>query len=894
MKKTQLIHLYRTIRKNLISFLAVAMMAATAISIFVGDQSAAKAILDEANRYFIENRLQSLEISSPYGITPEDIEVMSNWEGVDAVEGGYSAMVLADLDNGTGKTLVEAHALLDTMNLPVLLEGRLPSAFDEVAVEQTMAEKEGICVGDQIRVEHAGELYSGKFTVTAIINQPAYCYARPRDARGQSDIGIGSAYYYIAFSKAAFDQSHFNGAYSTAYVRNDDLDQYHYFSEEYKEREAVFQARIQELGAQRARLRYASVQDSLPEQLADARKELNRQEKNLAEGRETLSVILKLMGFSGNLEEDWEQLAADGRYGDILQQAKSAFETGELALAEGWAALEQAEKTAQALEYYGWIVSPRQDIGDVRSIAIAVEGLYGLSYSMAIIFVIVAITVCYAAISRMISESSALMGMQKALGFTSREIRNHFMAYSILCGIWGALEGWLFGYAVVQFMNVKIYQTLFLMGDVPLAFAWDSAVWVSVFFVGIFIVSAWAACSRKSKMPATELLRGETTKRDRKFFFESWKPYRNLRLYSKTMIKNALADRSRMLTTVMGVAGCATLLVISFTLLLTMRESEAIPFEEYFLYENRLVVDGTKTDGAAFEAVLQERSIPYTRILDKLKLCRPEGGEWSGGHIVAVSDEAALKDFMVLEDPESREVLDIPEEGALVSIRCAETFGLEKGSELEILGSDGTPRKIRVAGVVEHYLAYNLFVISDSYYEMVFGEAADESVFLLKGSIDGLYEEVKDLEGFLSIRDNSEYAGIGDVMNIIVIVCFLFAALMAVMVMLNQNVMYIEEKAKELSVMRINGFTLKETRAFVSRDNFVLTALGIVAGWVIGMILGHQVLLILEVGVTHYIRTPSWKACLIAGAICGIFAWAMNKLAVRRIAKLNLTNVNAN
>jgi len=894
MKKTQLIHLYRTIRKNLISFLAVAMMAATAISIFVGDQSAAKAILDEANRYFVENRLHSLEISSPYGIIREDIEVMSDWAGVDAVEGGYSTMVLADLDNGTGKTLVEAHALLDTMNLPVILEGHLPSAIDEVALEQTMAEKEGLRVGDQFRITHEGQLKTHAFTVTAIINQPSYCYARPRDARGQSDIGIGSAYYYIAFAKEAFDEDYFNGAYSTAYVRKDALDQYHYFSEEYRVEEAVFQRQIEELGAERARLRYEAVQETEPEQLHKARQELNRQERNLARGKETLSVLLQLIGYSGDLEEDWEQLAADSQYQDLLQQTKSAFEAGEIALSEGWAALEQAEKTVNDLAYYDWIVSGRQDIGDVRSIAIAVEGLYGLSYSMAIIFVIVAVTVCYAAISRMISESSTLMGMQKALGFTSEEIRTHFMAYSILCGIWGALEGWLFGYAVVQFMNVKIYQTLFLMGDVPLTFSWGSAIWVSVFFVGIFIVSAWAACSRKSGMPATELLRGETTKRDRKFWFESWKSYQNLRLYNKTMIKNVLADKSRMLTTVMGVAGCATLLVISFTLLLTMRESETVPFEEYFLYENRLVVDSTKTDGTAFAEVLQEKNIPYTRILDKLRLCRPIDGEWSGGHIVAVSDGETLKDFMVLEDPETREVLDVPEEGALVSVRCAETFGLEKGSELEMLGADGTPRRIRVSGVVEHYLAYNLFVISDSYYESVFGETADESVFLLKGSIDGLYETVNDMEGFLSIRDNSEYVGIGDVLNIIVIVCFVFAALMAVMVMLNQNVMYIEEKAKELSVMRINGFTLKETRVFVSRDNFVLTALGIVAGWIFGMILGYQVLRILEVGVNHYIRSPSWKACLIAGAICGIFAWAMNRIAVRRIAKLNLTNVNAN
>lgn len=894
MKKTQLTHLRRTIRKNLISFLAVAMMAATAIAIFVGDQSAAKAILDEANRYFIENRLHSLEISSPYGITREDIEAMSTWEGVDAVEGGYTAMVLAELGGGTGKTLVEGHALLDTMNLPVILEGRLPSAFDEVALEQTMAEKEGLQVGDQFRITHEGQLKSHAFTVTAIINQPAYCYARPRDARGQSDIGIGSAYYYMAFAKEAFDEEYYNGVYSTAYVRKDTLDQYHYFSEEYSAEEAAFQQQIEALGAERARLRYEAVREAVPEQLSKVRQELNRQEQNLAGGKEVLSLLLQLIGDSGDPEKDWETLSGDSQYQDLLHQAKTAFETGELALAQGRDALEAAEESAGEPAYYDWIVSPRQDIGDVRSIGIAVEGLYGLSYSMAIIFVIVAITVCYAAISRMISESSALMGMQKALGFTTKEIRNHFMAYSILCGIWGALEGWVCGYLVVQFMNVKIYQTLFLMGDIPLAFAWDSAILVSVFFVGLFIVSAWVACSRKSQMAATELLRGETTNRNRKFWFESWKPYQNLRLYSKTMIKNVLADKSRMLTTVMGVAGCATLLVISFTLLLTMRESEKIPFEEYFLYENRMVVDSTKTDGADFEAVLEEKGIPYTRVLDKLRLCRPIDGEWSGGHIVAVSDGEALKDFMVLENPETREVLDIPEEGALVSIRCAETFGLETGSELEILGADGNSRKIQVAGVVEHYLAYNLLVVSDSYYESVFGETARESVFLLKGSIDGLYEAVKDLEGFLSIRDNSEFVGIGDVLNIIVIVCFVFAALMAVMVMLNQNVMYIEEKAKELSVMRINGFTLKETCAFVSRDNFVLTTLGIVAGWILGMILGYQVLLILEVGVNHYIRTPSWKACLIAGAICGIFAWAMNKLAVRRIAKLNLTDVNAN
>ena len=117
---------------------------------------------------------------------------------------------------------------------------------------------------------------------------------------------------------------------------------------------------------------------------------------------------------------------------------------------------------------------------------------------------------------------------------------------------------------------------------------------------------------------------------------------------------------------------------------------------------------------------------------------------------------------------------------------------------------------------------------------------------------------------------------------------------MAVLVMLNQNVMHINRKAKELSVMRINGFTMKETKAFVSRDNVFLTALGILAGWIIGGIFGYIVIRILEVATTHYIRTPSIKACLISAIIGGVFAFIMNKIALRKIRKLNLTNVNAN
>lgn len=886
MKRTQKTYLFRTIKKNIVSFLAVALMVATGISIYLGDFSAAKAILERANDYFIENKLQSLEVSSVYGITEEDLEAIAELDDVDAVEGGYSSVVLLDADNDTGKMQVQAYSLLDSMNVPIVLEGTLPTTWKETAIEQKMAEKEGIQVGDTITIEHDGELKTNTFVVSAIINQPSFCCARALDSRGMSNIGIGDVQYYIGLLKEAFETSHFSECYTTAYIKNYDLDTYFYFSDEYKEKEAVFKEQVESLGKERASLR-------LEEEIREAENLLKDYDSIMESSKELVEELIGVEVAGFDWDDAREQLKDSGRFEKYYLKIIDELENAQQKITDAKDEFKQAKEDAEQMEEE-WVVSVRNDIGDIRSIDIIVEGLYGLGYSMALIFIFVSMIVCYSAISRMINEQRARIGMQKALGFSSKEILRHYMGYSIICGLVGVLEGWISSVFSVQALSLDIYEDVFLMGNIPYSFDWRQAIIISIFFMIIFILTSVFACKKEIALPATDLLRGELPEKEKPFAFETWGAYQKLKLYHRSMIKNVLGDKPRMMTTIVGVAGCIILLVISFTMLITMEESTQVQFEKYFLYGNRLVVDSDKADFEEFEAVLKEENIQYTRIQDKVKLYREEGGNWQGAHMVAVSNAEELKEFMVLEDPDARQMVELPEEGMLVSLKCTEYHNLENGSVLEIMGNDGEIRKVTQAGVIEHYLGYNLFVVSESYYEEVMGEEADLCVFLLKGNVDGLYEKVKNLDGFLSIRDNSEYEGMGDALTMVVLICFVFAAIMAVLVMLNQNVMHISRKAKELSVMRINGFTLKETENFVSRDNFVLTAMGILAGWIAGAGLGYVVTMVTEVAFTHYVRTPSIRACLISGVIGAVFAYLMNKIALRRIRRLNLTDVNAN
>ncbi|MCD7981520.1 MAG: hypothetical protein LUF32_04265, partial [Clostridiales bacterium] len=525
MKKVGNRYLWRSIKKNMVSFFAVSFIAATSIAVFLGLQSAAAAILNEANRYFVSNRLETMEITCANGMTRDDVETISEWEGVDAAEGGYSATVLTNRE--TERIALQALSLCDEVNVPEVLEGTLPSASDEAAIEEMFAVQEGIQVGDTLTLEHEGELVTDTFTVTAILNQPAYCCAETVDSRGQSSKGLGAASYYIQLPEEAFDSDYYGGSYTKVYIRNDSLDEVSYFSTAYKRQENALKEEFEELGRERSELRYTSLLEEALSEIEDAQSEMNEEQEALAEAS------------------------------DIRQE--------------------------------DWIISGRNDVGDLRGIEIIVDGIYGVSYAVSFIFLLVAIVVCYSSVTRTVDEQRTLIGAQKALGFSPKEILSHYMRYSTLCAVFGILIG-LALTGIVEFVVLSIFTQDFVIGSISLTFAWQYGLLAAALCLAIFLAATRAACAKLVRQPATELLRGEVPGRKKQYAFERRKGYRKLSLYSRTMIKNVLGDKGRMMTTIVGVAGCVALLVICFSMRLSIANSTTIQFDQYFLYENRLVI----------------------------------------------------------------------------------------------------------------------------------------------------------------------------------------------------------------------------------------------------------------------------------------------------------------
>lgn len=904
MKGTGLKHLLRSIRKSGVSFLAVAVIAGVSIAIFQGFQSSAHAILRRADEYFVENRLESLEISCANGITQEDIDAIAGWDGVRSVEGGYTDSVL--LHSGSERVLVQARSLLETMNTPVIVEGELPAEADEAAIEERLATERGIKVGDTITLENDGCLLGTEFKVTGIVNLPVYVCAGLEDTRGTADAGLGSNEYFVALDKCAFDTENYSDCYTTAYIDSSKFDGLYYFSDEYI-------AALEPLAAGRAELRYeslsAEVQDALDEaqaEIDDAKAEIADGEQELADGRAEIEENRQKLEDARAEIADAEAEIADAeaeiaRGQRELDSSKAEFAENEQALADakaeladGEAEFADAQADAEELKESGWIISGRNEVGDVRGVETIVKAIFGLSYAMSAVFLIVSVLVCFAAITRVIREQRVLIGAQKALGFTAGELFRHYTLYNIVCAVLGVLVGWLLSVVIVEYMALYIFMPKFTFQDASIYFAWDTALISAVLCIAVFLAATYFTCAKLVKEPATELLRGEVPSKGGHIFFDRWGIYKKLSLFSRSIVKNAFSDKGRLLTTVMGIMGCTALLVACFTIKLGIKNASVEQFGTYSLYDYRLSVDTSVSTTDDFAALLDENGVENLLIQDKLKNFRAPGGDWDNAHVLAVSDAEAFKDFMYLKDLDGGAEISVPEEGVLVSRKAAEVLDLEAGGTVEVMDGRGEAHSFVISAIVESYLPYHTLIMSSGYYEEVMGEAPDESVFLIKGGVDGIRSEAEGLAGFVSLRDNSEFVRSGSELDLAIYICVGLAAALSVLVLLNQITMHIDHKARELAVMRVNGCTLSQTRAYVSRDNVVLTVLGLLLGCLAGMGLGYIDTHIVEAGAEHYVRDPNLLACLESVAIVGVFAVIVNIIVLRRIDKLNLTNVSSN
>ena len=78
--------------------------------------------------------------------------------------------------------------------------------------------------------------------------------------------------------------------------------------------------------------------------------------------------------------------------------------------------------------------------------------------------------------------------------------------------------------------------------------------------------TTWLACRSILRKHAVDLLRGPEPPSAKERFYEKWDLWDGLPLFIQTIVNNCVNDKRRVLSTIVGVAGCTALIVTAITL----------------------------------------------------------------------------------------------------------------------------------------------------------------------------------------------------------------------------------------------------------------------------------------------------------------------------------------
>ena len=143
-------HIFMKIRQNYKRFLSLLFMALLGIGFYAGIEACSPDMLKTLDKFYDDNNVYDILIFSNLGLDDNDIDRLSNIDGVDKVIGSYEKDTYLKLNNE--QYVIKVIGLNDNINKVYIEDGRLPNNNDEIVVEKKMIVDNNLSIGDSIDI----------------------------------------------------------------------------------------------------------------------------------------------------------------------------------------------------------------------------------------------------------------------------------------------------------------------------------------------------------------------------------------------------------------------------------------------------------------------------------------------------------------------------------------------------------------------------------------------------------------------------------------------------------------------------------------------------------------------------------------------------------------------
>ena len=653
-------------------------------------------------------------------------------------------------------------------------------------------------------------------------------------------------------------------------------------------------------------------------QLEDAYQELQDGEQELADGRAELDDgwqdyydgLQELEDARQTLAEETADAQAelsdaraelnDGEtaYTDGLAEYEDGRAEAENKIADARKELEQARRDIEDIEECEWYLLGRNTNTGYVSYSMDADRMGNLASVFPLIFFLVAALVCLTTMTRMVEEQRVTIGGLKALGYSKGIIAVKYVGYGFLASTVGALLGLAVGLTLLPWIICNAWNIIYTLGPIQYGLEPVTSAVACLAAIGTVTLSALGACfSTLAAVPA-QLMRPKAPPAGKRVLLERL-PFlwRRLSFNYKITIRNLFRYQRRFWMTVIGIGGCAALIVTAFGLRGSIFDIMDKQFEEIYGYTAQIGLVDKVTPGELREVTqaLDEDPLAEGWLVCCSASMTAETDAYTVDCTVQVfPDQASMAPFIHLRHRTDDEPVTLSDDGVVLTEKLASLLDVQPGDTITL---DGDSRvEVRVADVTEHYIQHYVYM-TDAYYETVFGTEPRQNLVLADYPVEDpaaedLERELVGLDGVTSLtrmEDTREIYGSSlesvDYAVILIIVC---AAALAFVVLYNLTNINITERMRELATLKVLGFYDGELSAYIYRENVILTVFGVAMGMVMGKLLHQWLILTVEIDMLMFGRQLSLSSYAYAVVLTVLFSLLVNLAAHRKLKKLDM------
>ena len=618
-------------------------------------------------------------------------------------------------------------------------------------------------------------------------------------------------------------------------------------------------------------------------QVAQARRDLSEARSatadQLAAAQEKLAASLSRLSAGQTALQSAEAQTNEGR--QSLEEQRTEVEKQ---LADGQKELDEAQKKIDELkEPDVYVLDRTKEIG-VAAYQADSERINDIANVFPLMFFLVAALVSLTSMTRMVSEERTLIGVHKALGYSTAQIAAKYLLYALLASLLGAVIGIACLSQVLPGVIISAYGSIYTIpnGGAPYPIQLDSALLSGLSGIGITLLSTMAAVLSSLKEEPSSLMLPKAPKAGSKILLERVEPlWSRLSFSWKVTIRNLVRYKRRLIMTLVGIAGCTALLLVAFGLRDSISDiiDNQWPAISHYDYIVGMTSDVSEEEANQINAELNQVGATNIRRITRenvlLESSTQKAGSLTRTTIMTSDSLQDLTGLATLRNRLSGQTIELGEDSVVITEKLAKRLGVGVGDTIQVYAQDrignasGEPSTLTVTGVAENYVGSYLYLGPSAWHSLgIQDQAADGWYATLpedQATRDAFGEKLINQTGVATVDDVNEairtYRESLAVVNRVVAILIVAAALLAFIVLYNLTNINIEERIREIASLKVLGFTRHEVDAYVFREIALLAIFGALFGLVLGTYLEGFVVQTAEIDLVMFgraIHAPSY------------------------------------